>query len=413
MELQDGPAEVRAGSTSSDEDNPETADVADVTCRQKIDDRLYEEKADAIREACKWRDVSRLRSLAETADGFLSDELRPVLMGLSPESHECSTGFNGGDDTDGDCSWEKLPRHRDEEQVQLDVDRSFVYYPTDKSEANMSKRKSELSSLILEVLRRYPYLCYFQGYHDICQVFVLVLQPPSRTSMVARLSVLRIRDFMLPSLEPTTAQLRLLPDLLARADPKLRQHIATIEPFYALAGTLTMYAHNIQAYRDISRLFDVFLAREPVFTIYVFAQIVINRRDEVLDINEPDMLQVVLSRVPPGMDLDTLITDAVHLFDCYPPHSLPHWRHISEYSSLKTARDIDTCANQSLEDGREYFEKQAKQLRWAELRHIVSVKLWRYRRPIRMLGAAAAVAVVAFYLRRNPSAVRYLLSFFR
>lgn len=51
-------------------------------------------------------------------------------MGLSPESHECSTGFNGGDDTDGDCSWEKLPRHRDEEQVQLDVDRSFVYYPT-------------------------------------------------------------------------------------------------------------------------------------------------------------------------------------------------------------------------------------------------------------------------------------------
>lgn len=218
---------------------------------------------------------------------------------------------------------------------------------------------------------------------------------------------------MLPSLRPTTAQLRLLPDLLGKADPKLRRHIATIEPFYALAGTLTMYAHNIEAYRDIARLFDVFLAREPVFTIYVFAQIVINRRDEVLDIDEPDMLQVVLSRVPPNMDLNTLITDAVCLFDRYPPHSLPHWRHISQYSCLKTARDIDRCADQSLEDGHAYFEEQAKQVHWAEMRERISMAFWRYRRPISAISAATAVAVIAFYLRRNPFAVHYLLSFFR
>ncbi|KAG5931515.1 hypothetical protein E4U53_001726 [Claviceps sorghi] len=408
MESQDRPVGARAGSPSSDEDNLETTDL---TCGQRIDHVLYEKKSDAIREACKWRDVTKLRSLAETTDGFLSDELRPVLVGLSSESYECSAGSNSGD-TDGECGWEKLPRHRDEEQVQLDVDRSFVYYPRDKSEADMSKCKSELSSLILEVLRRHPYLCYFQGYHDVCQVFLLVLQPPWRTCVVARLSILRIRDFMLPSLKPTTAQLRLLPDLLAKADPKLRQHMATIEPFYALAGTLTMYAHNIQAYRDIARLFDVFLAREPVFPIYVFAQIVINRRDEVLDINEPDMLQVVLSRVPASMDLDALIADAVQLFDCYPPDSLPYWRRISKYSSLKTARDIDTCANQSLEDGREYFEQQAKQLRWTEMRERMLATISRYRRPIRVLGAAAAVAVLAFYLRRNPSTVRSLVSFF-
>ncbi|KAG5925492.1 hypothetical protein E4U42_004230 [Claviceps africana] len=413
MEPQDRPVGARAGSPSSDEDNLETTVV---TCGQRSDDVLYEKKSDAIREACKWRDATKLRDLAETTDGFLSDELRrlawPVLMGLSSEPHECNAGSDGGD-TDGECAWEKLPRHRDEEQVQLDVDRSFVYYPRDKSEADMSKCKSELLSLIVQVLRRHPYLCYFQGYHDICQVFLLVLQPPWRAGVVARLSVLRIRDFMLPSLKPTTAQLRLLPDLLAKADPKLRQHMATIEPFFALAGTLTMYAHNIQAYRDIARLFDVILAREPVFPIYVFAQIVINRRDEVLDIKEPDMLQVVLSRVPSSMDLDALITDAVHLLDSYPPHSLPYWRHISKYSSLKTARDSDTCAKQSLEDGREYFQQQAKQLQWAEMREKMLGTIWRYRRPIRILGAAAAVAVLAFYLRRNPSAIRYLASFLR
>ena len=28
--------------------------------------------------------------------------------------------------------WQSLPRHRDEDQVQLDVDRSFIYYPDSK-----------------------------------------------------------------------------------------------------------------------------------------------------------------------------------------------------------------------------------------------------------------------------------------
>jgi hypothetical protein len=29
----------------------------------------------------------------------------------------------------GTGSWKSLPKHRDEDQVRLDVDRSFIYYP--------------------------------------------------------------------------------------------------------------------------------------------------------------------------------------------------------------------------------------------------------------------------------------------
>lgn len=361
------------------------------------------------------------------------------MLGLSPDL----VNGKANHDQEIPSDWEKLERHRDEDQVQLDVNRSFIYYPngmyptfaplqqkgdesycldiisfdltahtTDKSEAQLDKCKSELSALIVEVLRRHPYLCYFQGFHDICQVFLLVLQPAWRARVVARLSVLRIRDFMLPSLSPTTSQLRLLPDLLAKADVQLRKHIATIEPFYALAGTLTMYAHNIEAYRDIARLFDVFIAREPVFTIYVFAQIVMDRREEILDIDEPDMLQVVLAKVPPNMDLDALIANAVCLFDRFPPETLPSWRRISSSSSLKTARNIEACAKQTLDEGHVFFEAQAKEVQWMEMRDKIGMAIWRYRRPIKAIGVATAVAAFAFYLRRNPSAVHYIMSFF-
>lgn len=380
----------------------------------------------------------------------------PILLGLPPPTDEKESDGTHSADPDAaplDDDWKDFPRHQDEDQVQLDVNRSFVHYPNgmslnspsaysayfisgqsheqgsckwhhrrtnknqhlpslDQSEAQLQERKHELSNLIVEVLRRHPYLCYFQGYHDICQVFLLVLEPAARAPLVSRLSVLRIRDFMLPSLSATTAQLRLLPDILARADMELRRHLSSVEPFYALAGTLTMYAHNIERYKDIARLFDVILAREPTFSIYLFAQIVIDRREEILEIDEPDMLQVILGRVPLELDLDALIKRSVDLFTQNPPETLRSWHQISSSSVLKTSRDVDESVRQTIEDGHHYFEKQVKEIQWEELRMGVRRRIWLYRRPARFIGTAIMVGVVAFYLRRNPTLLQYIWSLF-
>ncbi|KAF5984708.1 TBC domain-containing protein [Fusarium coicis] len=412
------------GQRDSDNKSPlsfsRTSSNANINANTNIEisqepDMLSHTKAADIIEACKWRDIGRLRSLAEAHGGFLSDALRrqawPILLGLDASSDEKDDPDLASAREDSNA-WKQLPRHRDEDQVQLDVNRSFIYYPDNQSDAELSLRKSELSSLITEVLRRYPYLCYFQGYHDISQVLLLVLAPAWRARVLARLSVLRIRDFMLPGFGPTTAQLRLLPDILHAADPKLRRHLADVEPFYALAGTLTMYAHNIETYQDIARLFDVFLAREPVFTVYVFAQIILDRRNEIFEIDEPDMLHVILGKVPTKMDLDELIIKSAALFGQHPPETLSYWRHISNFSALKTARDIETCAKQTMEEGSELFEKQVNELHWQELRDRIKLALWRYRRPVKTLGMALVVGALAFYLRRNPILVHRIASIF-
>lgn len=74
-------------------------------------------------------------------DGFLAGA---ILLGLAP--HGLASGSDGvssaphaedngsldekSEEMDGvDKSWTTLPRHRDEDQVRLDVDRSFIYYP--------------------------------------------------------------------------------------------------------------------------------------------------------------------------------------------------------------------------------------------------------------------------------------------
>lgn len=184
-----------------------------------------------------------------------------------------------------------MPAHRDEEQVKLDVHRAFVYYPkgvdynktnsvmhlancrTGESEKQIDGRKQELSDLITGLLRQHPCLHYFQGFHDIAQVLLLVMGAKKAAPLLSRLSLLRIRDFMLPSMAASESHLKLLPAILYAADPKLCKHLSELQPYFALAATLTLYAHDIEEYGGISRLFDFLLAREAVVSVYMYATV--------------------------------------------------------------------------------------------------------------------------------------------
>lgn len=92
-------------------------------------------------------------------------------------------------------------------------------------------------------------------------------------SAIARLSLLRIRDFMLPTISGTESHLHLLPAILYAADPQLCRHLSQTQPFFALAATLTLYAHEIEDYGQIARLFDFLLASEAVVPVYLFVAV--------------------------------------------------------------------------------------------------------------------------------------------
>ncbi len=333
---------------------------------------------------------------------------------------------------------------------------SFLTSPPDSSDAEEARQKQALSALIVEILRRYPFLCYFQGFHDICQVFLLVLPPALRTPAVARLAVLRIRDFMLPTIDAAVQQLLLLPDILRLADPPLWNHLRLAQhprPFFALSGTLTMYAHDVQSLGAIARLFDVLLARPPAFSLYLFAAIARAHRAALFatPADEPEMLHHILSKLPglagvgdphekPGRgddaddddadSLDALIAAAAQLAADYPPHMLPSWRTIPASSVLKTAAPplpppaatekpptsppplppplpspLPLACGQTVADGEHLFHEHVRELERTERRRqqVARVRqmLWQYRGPIRAVGVAVLVGVVAIALRRS------------
>ena len=280
----------------------------------------------------------------------------------------------------------------------------------DESETELDRRKVDLSEIIVETLRTHPYLSYFQGFHDIVQVFLLVLGKDPAIPAVARLSLLRIRDFMLPSISPAFVHLELLPAILYTADEKLYHHLSGTRPFFALPATLTLYAHEIQEYSDIARLFDFLLAQEAAVAVYFFANIVLSRKTELLEIpiDDPDMLHFTLSKLPKPMDLDGLITGTMQLFSQHPPPSLPFriWRTISPYSVLKTTRRPESTAPymnpiESMSQGKAFFDRQAAQLRWIERRDRTRAVIWRYRWSAGGLGIAIVVGGLSIWLQRQ------------
>ncbi|MCJ1408449.1 hypothetical protein MMC19_002524 [Ptychographa xylographoides] len=303
----------------------------------------------------------------------------------------------------GVLDWRMLPRHRDEDQVKLDVNRSFIYYPRDESEQQLDRRKEDLSDLIIEVLRRHPMLCYFQGFHDIVQVVLLVLGKSLAVSAVSHISLLRIRDFMLPSLSPSLDHLRLLPAILFAADAKLCKHLSQTQPFFALAATLTLYAHEIEDYSAIARLFDFLLAEEAVVSLYVFAAIILSRKDELFEIpaDEPEMLHFTLSKLPKALDVEGMIGRAQELFVTFPPEGLPFraWSKISSYSVLKTTRG--SSQTQTLMDGEGLFAKQAAQLHREEFRQRARLVFWKYRQSVGGIGLALFIGLVSVWIQRG------------
>lgn len=270
--------------------------------------------------------------------------------------------------------------------------------------------KYQLAEVIISTLRRYPKLCYFQGYHDIIQVLLLVLGPGYSAAAAPYISLLRIRDFMLPSLAPSLDHLQLLPAIIQCVDPKLCRHLSQTRPFFALASTLTLYAHDIQDYGVIARLFDFLLAHEPSVSIYLYAVIILSRDNELFEIepDDPEMLHFTLSKLPKSLELESLISRTLQIFYEHPPELLPFgaWGKVARYSVLKTSRRPRNKGHgipnlQTLAEGEKLLQWQAVDLRRAELRRQVAQHLWRYRRPVGSVALAILIGALSIWLQKQ------------
>ncbi|CAG8500680.1 3624_t:CDS:10 [Gigaspora margarita] len=210
-----------------------------------------------INEAISKKDLSALRRLATTGPGLINDGLRrlcwPLLLHYKNHNVEVSQ-----------------VTHKDEYQVSLDVNRSFVHFPKGLSDQEKKQKQSVLYEVIVGILRRQPNLSYYQGFHDVCSSLLEVLGKEGAI--------------------------------------KAGENIAI---------------HDLHDFSKVTRLFDFFIASNPLMALYLSARVVISRRKELLLLEcDSAIIHGFLSKFPQEIDVDDLIFRTSQLYQKYPPHVL-------------------------------------------------------------------------------------------
>lgn len=281
-------------------------------------------KSKAVAEAVEAGDWNKVREYCRTLDGLVSNTLRqaawPALVGVS----EVSLSLQTLDQLDTN----DLAEHKDEDQVSLDIKRLFtvsshlhslppagglfatVFLPEDIEEL-----RRRLFGLVVRVLRKYPCLHYYQGFHDVASVVLMVFYNPLTKlvdetlafAVLERLAVLHLRDFMLPSIDLTINHLKVMAALLEEIDPQLF-HLACvssqsfqctsgqyydykfIEPLLAI---LTIFSHDLSNMSLLLPLWDFVLSYNSVAAnLYIYVAALQHFKDDImtkLEINDdPD-----------------------------------------------------------------------------------------------------------------------------
>ncbi|KAH8556096.1 rab-GTPase-TBC domain-containing protein [Umbelopsis sp. PMI_123] len=287
-----------------------------------------------INEAIRNEDVETLRSIGRDGGGFINNSLRrrvwPVLL-------QCNNVVDLEDTED-----DEKEEHVDEKQVQLDVDRSLNAYPQGLDEISKKKKQDELNELIVEVLRRNKSLHYYQGFHDICTVFLLIFGKNAAVELVEQVTLFYLRDAMLESMDPILRQVTLLDTIYQHEDQQISNFLqeANVLPYYCLSWVITWCSHDIDDFSVIPRLFDLFLSSNPLMPVYFAAAIVLAHKEELLQQEcENSAIHTFLSKLPQKpFDVELLIGKATQLEVTYPPIQLQRNAQIGldETSSVNT-----------------------------------------------------------------------------
>ncbi|KAF0545628.1 RabGAP/TBC [Gigaspora margarita] len=265
-----------------------------------------------INEAISKKDLSALRRLATTGPGLINDGLRrlcwPLLLHYKNHNVEVSQ-----------------VTHKDEYQVSLDVNRSFVHFPKGLSDQEKKQKQSVLYEVIVGILRRQPNLSYYQGFHDVCSSLLEVLGKEGAIKAGENIAMFLLRDALHDSLDPIMNQLDLLDTLIYLEDSLLSDFFrrSNMMPYFCVSWVITWCSHDLHDFSKVTRLFDFFIASNPLMALYLSARVVISRRKELLLLEcDSAIIHGFLSKFPREIDVDDLIFRTSQLYQKYPPHVL-------------------------------------------------------------------------------------------
>ena len=132
-----------------------------------------------------------------------------------------------------------------------------------------------LQTIVHGILCRDNKLHYYQGFHDVCLVFLLILTPKPAFAACVQTSRFYLRDAMSLTLGPVVQLLSLIYPLVGLEDKTLSDffHQAESKPYFALSWVITWFAHDVESRGVVERIYDFLISSHPLMPIYLSAAV--------------------------------------------------------------------------------------------------------------------------------------------
>jgi len=275
--------------------------------------------------------TNKLRQLCITRFGLVSTELRqkvwPIIFGIDVEKLPAKPNRK------------EVRENQWYNQVKLDVDRSASRIPSNLSAEQKDNMQEQLTDLILHILCKNPDLHYYQGYHDITITILQVCGLRLAMPVAEKLTTEYLKDFMQQTMDSTRIVLDMIFPLINELDPELLCFLKDSEvgSYFALSWLLTWYGHVIKDLKRTCRVYDFFIASHPAMPIYLAAEIILHRREEILstECDMPSVHHLLTSLASKQLPDDELIENAVLVFIEKPPSNIA-----IENDELKIYKDL-------------------------------------------------------------------------
>lgn len=280
-----------------------------------------EHSSDQIEEIFQTKNKEKLIDFAKSF-GLFEIRYRKQIWPLLIDS---SSSSNFNDEFDQN----QIISHRFYKQVRLDVERTLLRFPPNLTDNERNELQEDLIVVVIKTLIKQNHLNYYQGYHDICLIFLMVLGKDLCLPLIESITKTHFKDFMGPTMEKTRDLLSYLMPLINSIHSECAEYLqkgGVGNVMFALSWFITWYSHVLDNVETILRLADLFVVSHFLMPVYVAAEIVRFFADQVLSVDcDMPSLHQFLTRLPSEIDCSTweeIIRRSLNLFDRHRPETL-------------------------------------------------------------------------------------------
>jgi len=211
--------------------------------------------------------------------GFLTDKIRRLVWPKLARVDVIESSPRPDEDT--------MKNHKSYTQVTLDVARSIKRFPPSIEEEQRIALQDKLIKLIMRILIKNPNFYYYQGYHDICITFLLILGEENAFHVVDAISKSHLELFMNKTIDKTIDVMDYIFIIIHKECPELRAFLdkSEVGNIFALSWIITWFSHVLQNFKVVGRLFDLFLASHSLLPIYLTSAIVLHKKEAILELD--------------------------------------------------------------------------------------------------------------------------------